>query len=263
MSNKRNNIKNKILVNTITGLRTMGTAAMIPIYLNFGFLGAGISAMILFITDFIDGYLARKLNAQTFFGSLLDGLSDKAFGIICLLLLSISNPLFLSVIATEILILYINYKSIERGNNAKSSIAGKIKTCLMGLSVVGSFFAYAMPNLKEVLHYANATSLDKLLSVNPDIISTCLVTGLVCADAYVIADYNKKAKKQDAIRKENIEKEQIIKNIEKIEDEKQKLCEEKKKISQIKSKQEILHALFDTDFYLAHKDDGIKKLLFK
>ena len=41
-----------------------------------GTLATGLAAMGFFLTDFIDGFLARKLHAQTFFGSLLDAVSE-------------------------------------------------------------------------------------------------------------------------------------------------------------------------------------------
>ena len=37
----------------------------------------------------------------------------------------------------------------------------------------------------------------------------------------------------------------------------------KNKIRQLKSRKEIVHDLFDTEFYLEHKDDDIKQLLYK
>ena len=57
-----------------------------PIFASCGALATGLAAMGFFLTDFIDGFLARKLHVQSFFGSLLDALSDKAFGIVCLVL---------------------------------------------------------------------------------------------------------------------------------------------------------------------------------
>lgn len=251
---------NKIIVNTITSIRAIGTAAMIPIFLNFGYIGAAFSTILLFLTDFLDGYLARKLKVQSFFGSLLDGLSDKALGIMCLLILSFSNPIFLTIILSEILILIVNYKSIERGNNAKSSIAGKVKTAIMGLSIVSSFLVYGLPNIKDLIHYINVDSINKLVNINPDIITTFIAGGLLCADAYVIIDYKIKAKKQDK-KRNNIK--QIENDIKRIEEEKEKLKEDKQKLLELKSREEIIHALFDTEFYLEHKDDGIKRLLYK
>ena len=43
---------------------------------------AGVIFIIASLTDFLDGYLARKYEVSTFFGALLDGMFDKLFGFI-------------------------------------------------------------------------------------------------------------------------------------------------------------------------------------
>lgn len=260
-TNQQKHKRNKILVNLITGIRSLGTIAIIPIFLKLGSLTAGLSAIVFFLTDFIDGKLARKLKVQSFFGSLLDGLSDKAFGIVCLILLSTVNPIFLSIIFTELFILYINYKSLKRGNNAQSSMAGKIKTFFLAATIVGGFFCLGAPTLKEILNYANVTSFNHLLETNPLILTTCLAVPTLATNIFVAADYSIKAQKQDKKREEEINK--ITKDITAIEKCKEKLLEEKEQIAQLKSKQELLHDLFDTDFYIQNKDKGIKKLFYK
>ena len=64
-----------------------------------------------------------------------------------------------------------------------------------------------------------------------------------------------------------IEKENDIQQIEtKIEDHnarKEQLQKEKEQIKELKSRKEIIHDLFDTEFYMEHKDDSVKKLLYK
>ena len=257
----RKHLINKILVNLITGIRSLGTIAIIPIFIKCGSIAAGICSICFFFTDFIDGKLARKLNVQSFFGSLLDGLSDKSFGIVCLILLSTYNPAFLSIILTELFILYINYKSIQRGNNAKSSIAGKIKTFILAATIVSSFLCIGIPNLKESLNYVNSTILTKLFELNPLITTTALAAPTLVTNIYVINDYNKKAQKQDEKRKQELE--QINENISKIEEQKNTLLQQKEQLSRLKTKKELLHDLFDTDFYIENKDKSIKKLFYK
>ena len=153
----------KILVNSITGIRALGSLAIVPIFNGFGAISAGIAAGCFFLTDFIDGQLARRLHVQSFFGSLLDSLSDKAFGMICLVLLALENPIFWTLIAGEIGIVYANYKSAQKGNNIQSSFAGKAKTCLLGASIIGSFFCLDAPSLKSILDFSNMKILDKFL----------------------------------------------------------------------------------------------------
>lgn len=275
---KKNHIRNKVLVNLITFIRSLGSIAIVPIYLTGGSLAAGLATIGFFATDFIDGLLARKLHVQSFFGSLLDGLSDKAFGIVCLLLLSTVNPIFLGVIAVELGILAVNYKSIERGNNAKSSIAGKVKTAFLAASIVGSFFCHAAPTLKEVLNYINITSLNTILEKDPTILSTILAIPTIGASLYVAADYRKKAEKQDIEREQELssstvdtlsvsEDEDIDEGVrislDEIAKRREELMHQKEEVQELKSRGELIHDLFDTDFYLEHKDDSIKRLFYK
>lgn len=269
-----NHKRNKILVNLITFIRSLGTVAIVPIYSMYGSLATALATIGFFATDFIDGSLARKLHVESFFGCLLDALSDKTFGIVCLLILSTLNPIFLAVIGVELGILAINCSSIKRGNNVQSSFLGKAKTFLLAISIIGSFLVYAAPTVKELLNYINITSFNTLLEMNPQFLSTILAVPTIGANLYVAADYNKKAKEQDEERRINLEAEAKPKTLEdymasisEIHAEKKDLLNQKAAIinkkRELKSGKEILHDLFDTPFYLEHKDDGYKKLLFK
>ena len=223
-----------------------------------------------FLTDFIDGFLARKLHVQSFFGSLLDALSDKAFGIVCLLLLSTLNPMFLAVIGVELGIFAINYKSIQNNNNVKSSKVGKAKTFLLAGSIVGSFFAYSAPTIKEVLNYVNISSFNTLLELNPDLLSAILAIPAIGASIYVAKDYIDIAKKQEQEVKEEVVEEPTIEEhkmtLEEIAEERERLLQQREYLEEakeLKSREEILFALFDTNYYLEHKDDKLKSLLYK
>lgn len=262
---RKKHIRNKILVNLITGIRSLGTVAIIPIFVNEGSLITALAAIGFFLTDFIDGLLARKLHVQSFFGSLLDGLSDKAFGIVCLILLSTLNPIFLIIIGVELGILAVNYNSIQRGNNAKSSMAGKVKTFFLAATIVGSFFAYSVPSLKNIVDYVNISSLNTLAKINPQVLSTILAIPSIGAGLYVLKDYGKKATTQDEkkLEEEKDTKKTINLSLKEINEKRKELIAKKEKLGKYKSKQEILHALFDTDFYLEHKDDEIMKLILK
>lgn len=268
---KDNNKRNKIIVNAITGIRTIGTFAMIPIYTIYGSLTTALAAGVFFLTDMIDGKLARKLHVQSFFGSLLDGLSDKTFGMVCLLLLALENNIFFIPIIMEGAILAINFQSLQRGNNVQSSIAGKVKTGVLAVSLVGGFLSLEVPSLKDLLNYLNIKSIDTLLNTNPSVLSNIVATPLIASETIVIVDYIKKAKDQDKKRIEsatsNKEIAKLNTEIDEIQAQKEYLLNEKNKLkvsnSQLKTKKEIVHDLFDTDFYLENKDGGIKKLLFK
>lgn len=260
----------KVLVNLITGIRALGTVAIVPIFKMHGGLTTALAAMCIFATDFIDGQLARRLHVQSFFGSLLDSISDKAFGIICLVLLALQNPAFWIPIALEAGIVLTNYKSAQKGNNIQSSMAGKIKTGIIGATIVGSFLALDAPELKQLLNYVNIHAMDKVLSLDPQILTSILAIPTIAASGYVLNDYVKKSEQQTeakAAKTEETKKEPTIAEIEAkitdIESQKAQLAEDKNKIKKLKSSKEILHDLFDTEFYLEHKDDDIKQLLYK
>lgn len=261
----KNHKRNQILVNLITAIRSLGTIAIIPIFASCGALATGLAAMGFFLTDFIDGFLARKLNVQSFFGSLLDALSDKAFGIVCLVLLSTLNPIFLAIIGLELGIFAINYKNAQNNKNVKSSNAGKAKTLLLAATVVGSFFCYAAPTIKEVLNYVNISTFNTLLETNPDLLSSILAIPTIGASLYVAKDYMKKGQEDIPNKGESLVEEPTM-TLEEIEKQREKLLAQKEQIEQalvLKSKEEILHDLFDTEYYLEHKDDKIKSLLYK
>ncbi len=258
----KNHKRNQILVNLITGIRSLGTVAIIPIFLKCGSFTTALAAAGFFVTDFIDGHLARKLHVESFFGSLLDALSDKAFGIVCMLLLSTLNPLFLVVIGVELGIFTINYTSAQKDNNVKSSKIGKAKTLLLAGTIVGSFFCYGAPTVKEVLNYVNISSFNTLLEMNPDILSSILAIPAIGASLYAAKDYLSNAKEQE-ISNTDRRVAELDESIAKIQQEKQKLASQKAEIIEKKSRQEIIHDLFDTNFYYENKDARIKSLLYK
>ncbi|MEG1506952.1 MAG: CDP-alcohol phosphatidyltransferase family protein, partial [Bacilli bacterium] len=57
-----------IIVNFFTALRAAGILALVPVFINMGGVAAAVLATTCYLTDFIDGFLARKLHASTFFG---------------------------------------------------------------------------------------------------------------------------------------------------------------------------------------------------
>ena len=84
----KENLFIKITVNTITSIRLLGALLLPLIYFKYGILISTINILCLFLTDAIDGFLARKFNSSTFLGSLLDVTSDKLLNFMSFLLLS-------------------------------------------------------------------------------------------------------------------------------------------------------------------------------
>ena len=93
------------------------------------------------ITDFLDGYYARKLNLKTKFGAILDPLTDKIFLLIPLLWLCKENliPFWsLSIILFRELIISALRTTIKDGLPA--SKLGKYKTYFFFISLILLFF---------------------------------------------------------------------------------------------------------------------------
>ena len=63
--------------NTVTTVRVVLSAVVAVLLLNSQFLAAGIVLVIAACTDWLDGFLARKLNRSGLFGSLFDMVADE------------------------------------------------------------------------------------------------------------------------------------------------------------------------------------------
>lgn len=135
-------IKNKLnfyITNFITLLRVVGIFALIPTYITYGGVATFILASICFLTDCIDGVLARCLGTSTFFGSLFDAISDKAFLVVNMVLLMKISPLSIIIILFELGILYIQSFKYNKGLNIKSNKYGKIKMWVAGIIISLSY----------------------------------------------------------------------------------------------------------------------------
>lgn len=88
------------------------------------------------LTDSFDGWYARRYNAQSEFGALLDAICDKLF------VLTLAFPLvfyytkwIIGILALEIIISFVNSYSKLKGYNPHSSIMGKVKTVVLDFSI--------------------------------------------------------------------------------------------------------------------------------
>lgn len=135
------------LPNKLTILRV----AMIPIFIVFMFWEsipysnwiAGAIFILACITDFFDGYLARKYNLITTFGKFMDPLADKL--LVCAALICFvadtSCPLpawvVIIIISREFIISGFRFVAAERGIVIAASYWAKIKTTVqMIMSIV-------------------------------------------------------------------------------------------------------------------------------
>ena len=132
---------------TIPNILTVLRVVMIPFFIYFLLKNEPYArwlALLLFmtasITDFFDGYLARKLNQDTKFGRFLDPFADKALvvsTIVAFVYLDKLIPLWmiLIIIGRDILITAMRFLAIRKGVEVVTSRLAKAKTAFQMISI--------------------------------------------------------------------------------------------------------------------------------
>lgn len=111
--------------------------------INSQYLYATITLSLIGITDFFDGYLARKLKQTTKIGKIIDPLSDKISIITVLTILVITNkiPAYALIILTRdlVIILAVAFIYLKKTSNIKkfkSNMYGKILTTIQFIAII-------------------------------------------------------------------------------------------------------------------------------
>lgn len=95
-------------------------------------------------TDFIDGWLARKLKQESEFGKFIDPIADKFLVISSLIAIIVIDPTFeildswmvVIIVGRDILITVMRWFAIKKGRPLRTSRFGKFKTAFQMLSIV-------------------------------------------------------------------------------------------------------------------------------
>ena len=95
-------------------------------------------------TDFIDGWLARKLKQESEFGKFIDPVADKFLVISSLIAIIVIDPTFeildswmvVIIVGRDILITVMRWFAIKKGRPLRTSRFGKFKTAFQMLSIV-------------------------------------------------------------------------------------------------------------------------------
>lgn len=274
--------KDIILVNFVTALRFIGSFAVVPVFKLLGGLSAAVFSAIFLFTDFIDGTLARKLKASTFFGALFDGLTDKAFGIISFALLMTINPIIFSIpLILEVCIALVQNKKLKNGANIKSNMIGKIKTWVLSMSIVGSFALIETLNMSQCIDYIKTASVANIANIKDYLALFGIELPTIIFQLLTLASYNKEVnddmkeyEKEQANRK--IQENSVIVDVEYLNTEKtvvntdditrglediQKQRESLQSINDILNKLKLMtEKIFDPEFYSENKDMPMRKL---
>ncbi len=138
----------KIIVNSLTGFRILAAFAMIPLMLLYfetyvPFIVFTVAA----ITDFLDGYLAKKYNASTKLGGVMDHIGDKLLVAITMIMLIPMMPVWILIIPIALMIsreLYISglreflgTQKIEMPVPKSRFSFGKVKAAIQMVAIAG------------------------------------------------------------------------------------------------------------------------------
>lgn len=138
------NLPNKITISRIILVPLIMVFYMISA-IPYGKLIATILFLVASITDFLDGYLARKNNQVTDTGKFLDPIADKLLVMAGILVIIMDNilPLFVYIIicalifARDYLVNSLRQVASAKGVVIAADKSGKIKTILLDISLVG------------------------------------------------------------------------------------------------------------------------------
>lgn len=135
-------------VNSIFGIEIPKLFINESMVIDMKYIIAGVLFTIASITDFLDGYIARKYNMITNFGKLVDAIADKILVNSVLIILSAQG--FIHPIIPVVLIIrdsIVNSIKMIAANNQKVVAAiklGKIKTICLMVGIILTLF-YNLP----------------------------------------------------------------------------------------------------------------------
>ena len=239
--NKDNKFK-FYLTNFVTSLRALGVLALIPVYYLYGGASAFLLSAACFLTDFVDGKMARKFKTSTFFGCMFDGITDKAFLVVSLILLMTITPLAIVPIIMELGIVGMQTLKYQNDLGVKSNIIGKAKMWLAGLTMSTCYLLVD----KRILNYLGSSLASKISSLSQIKLFSIVLTPLVLTEIITLASYIKEYNDE---RKEGPKK-----------DDEEKITKEEELKKEVQDKT-LKDLLLDHDIYEKYKDYGDLKLI--
>ena len=148
---------------TLPTILTLFRIALLPVMVMVfyaPFRGANVAAALIFLaaalTDWLDGYIARRYNLGSAFGAFLDPVADKLMVAVTLFLLVQENPTPLLAIVSavivgrEITISALREWMAEIGQRTRVSVAslGKIKTVMQIVAIEVLLYQHDLEGLR-------------------------------------------------------------------------------------------------------------------
>lgn len=151
----------KKIPNRITIFRVIIIVIFIPTILHNTMISSYI-AMLLFITaaisDYIDGYIARKYNVISTFGKVMDPLADKIMNltaILCFVELNLIPAwMVIIILGREFLVSGIRILAADEGKIIMASNLGKTKTVVEIVAIVSILFLMCVNHTINYYHFS-------------------------------------------------------------------------------------------------------------
>lgn len=135
-------------ITTLFGLEIPKIFVNEAIVIDLKYIIAGVLFIIASLTDFLDGYFARKYNLITDFGKMIDAIADKI--LVNSVLIILASQGFIHPIIPVIIIIRdsvvnsIKMVAASKGKVVAAIKSGKIKTACLMVGIVLTFF-YNLP----------------------------------------------------------------------------------------------------------------------
>ena len=141
------NLPNKITISRIVLVPIIMAFYLIS-SIPYGKLVATILFIIASVTDFLDGYLARKNNQVTDTGKFLDPIADKLLVMAGILIIIVDSilPIYVYIVicalifARDYLVNSLRQVASTKGVVIAADKSGKLKTLLLDIALVGMMF---------------------------------------------------------------------------------------------------------------------------
>ncbi len=212
-------LKTRNLANWITITRIFGVGMLFwltPFHTNYIVIWAALLYTIICLTDYIDGWVARRFNQVTDMGKVLDPLADKILVLVFLPLLQTGVislfPVFL-IIAREFSIMALRVVSAKNGVIIDANWAGKFKTAIT-LPICGLLFArIPVETVPVPWVFAPIEWLRQWIAAWPQWTISTLIWSMVAITVWSFMDYFVKFVWQQALRKADGDKDKAKKNL--------------------------------------------------
>ena len=144
------------------------------------------------LTDFLDGYIARKLNLVTDFGKLMDPLVDKILTSAVFIILSkeemIPAWITITIISREFLVTGLRLLASNQGKVLSADSLGKWKTTSQ--IIVASYFLTILGSNEPILKY--------LKFINQPMFGDLLI--IICTTITIISGWSYLSKNRELIK---------------------------------------------------------------